>query len=155
MSYLANLTLIIASIVIVSFPVVAQENCDTPLARIAKVELDKAVAQHQGDACAGLRWGNVGIDKTKKLELLGFSLCESGLTVKTSIKIRARCASGGFIHVSIEDDLTAVMSADLATCSVDADIQGGKKIVQAGLALGNVRSKLQEEARKLVAPYCK
>lgn len=148
-------TAVVFSMIFYSLPAMSQENCDTPLGRIAKVELDKAVAQHQGDACAGLKWGGVGIDKTKKLALLGFSLCESGLTVKTIIKIRAQCASGGTIPLSIEDDLTATVSANLETCSVDADIQGGSKVVQAGLKLGDVNSKLREEARKLIAPYCK
>lgn len=132
---------------IASLPAAAQENCNTPLGRIAKVELDKAVAQHQGDACAGLKRGDIGIDKTKKLELLGFSLCETGLTVTTSIKIRAQCASGGFVPLTIEDDLTTVMSADLATCSVDADIQGGNRIVQLGLALGNVKKNFAKKLK--------
>lgn len=136
-------------------PVMSQENCDTPLGRIARKEADKAIERYKSEACAGLKWGGIGIDKTKKLELIEFRLCENGFEVNTSLKVRVECASGGAIPASIEDDLTAAAKADLNTCQVNADIQGGKNVVKAGLALAGARDKLRSEAHKQIVPYCK
>ena len=136
-------------------PVMSQENCDTPLGRIARKEVDKAIEQYKSEACAGLKWGGIGIDKTKKLELIEFRLCETGFLVNASLKVRVQCGSGGAIPASIEDDLTATAKADLNACQADADIQGGRDIVKAGLALTGARDKLRAEAKKQIVPYCK
>ncbi len=75
--------------------------------------------------------------------------------VNASLKVRVQCASGGDIPASIEDDLTATAKADLNACQADAEIQGGKNIVKAGLALAGARDKIRAEAQKQIAPYCK
>lgn len=144
-----------STLLITTYPVMSQESCDTPLGRIARKEADKAIERYKNEACAGLKWGGIGIDKTKKLELIEFRLCETGFLVNTSLKVRVQCASGGDIPASIEDDLTATAKADLNACQADADIQGGKNIVKAGLALAGARDKLRAEAQKQIAPYCK
>ena len=138
--------------------VMAEENCNTALTRIARKEAEKAIAQHQGDACSGLKKGPIGYDDTKELELRGFKLCENGPVVSASITVHVKCATGGgaFIHDSIEDNLTANASANLDTCQMmDANVSGGSTLVQLGLSLGNVSNKLREAGRKEIAPYCK
>jgi hypothetical protein len=138
-----------------AYPAMSQQNCDTPLGRIARREVDKAIERYKSEACAGLKWGGMGIDKTKKFELIEFRLCESGFLVNASLKVRLQCASGGVIPASIEDVLTATAKADLNACHVDADIEGGRNIVKAGLALSGARDKLRVDSQKQIVPYCR
>jgi hypothetical protein len=90
-----------------------QENCNTALTRIARKAAEKAVADHRDDACAGLKKGPFGIDKTKALELRAFSLCETGPIVAATITVHVRCATSdqALISADLEDDVTASASS--------------------------------------------
>jgi hypothetical protein len=103
----------------------AEENCNTALARIAKKAAEKAIADHRDNACAGLKKGPFGIDKTKALELRKFSLCETGPVVAASITVHVWCATSdkAVFPADLADDVTATASANLDTCRVlDVDI---------------------------------
>jgi hypothetical protein len=135
-----------------------QENCNTALTRIARRAADKAVVDHHEDACAGLKKGPFGIDKTKALELREFSLCETGPVVAASITVHLKCATSdqAMIHADLEDDLTATASANLDTCQVlDADVTAGKFASQAGIAIADLKEKLRQAAEKQIKDYCK
>ena len=124
-----------------------QENCNTALTRIAKREAEKAVADHRDDACAGLKNGPFGIDKTKALELRKFSLCENGPIVSAAITAHVWCATSdkALIAADLEDDVTATASANLDTCQVlDADVSAGKFASQAGIQIADLKTKLRE-----------
>ncbi|MDA9406504.1 hypothetical protein XH98_34165 [Bradyrhizobium sp. CCBAU 51745] len=134
-----------------------EENCNTALTRIAKKAAEKAVADHRDDACAGLKKGPFGIDKTKALELRSFSLCETGPVVAATITVHVRCATSdqALISADLEDDLTASVSANRDTCeALDADVSAGKFENQTGIQIANLKDKLRDAAAKQIKVYC-
>jgi hypothetical protein len=136
----------------------SQENCNTALTRIANRAVEKAIADHRNNACAGLKSGPIGIDKTEALELRNFRLCETGSIVAASITVRVRCATSdqAVIRASVEDDLTATASANLDTCQVlNAKLSAAVFIAKTGLQVADLDKKLGEAAQKEIAPYCK
>lgn len=145
-----------------SYDVIAQENCNTALTRIGRKAAEKAIIDHQHDACSGLKFKvlgtTIGIDKTKKLQLVNYKLCENRPIVNGTITVRVQCATSddALRPTSKEDDLTAVASANLDTCQIlQANITGGSNITQFGLDLGNVDKKFREEAQKKIAQFCR
>src|SRR5262249_14133414 len=87
-------------------------------------------------ACAGLKKGPFGIDKTKALELRKLSLCETGPVVVASITVHVWCATSdkAVIPADLADDITATVSANLDTCQVlDADVSPTTFIVETGI----------------------
>jgi hypothetical protein len=135
-----------------------QEKCNTALAWIARKAAEKAVADHRDDACAGLKKGPFGIDKTKTLELRAFSLCETGPIVAATITVHVRCATSddALISADLEDDVTASASANLDTCQmIDADVSAGKFANQTGIQIANLKDKLRDAAAKQIKDYCK
>jgi hypothetical protein len=135
-----------------------QENCNTALTRIAKKAAEKAIADHLDNACAGLKKGPFGVDKTKALELLKFSLCETGPVVAASITVHVKCATSdqAVFKTDLEDDVMATVSANLDTCQVlDADVSSKKFIVETGIKVADLKTKLREAAEKEMKAYCK
>jgi hypothetical protein len=134
-----------------------EENCNTALSRLAKKAAEKAVADHSDNACAGLKKGPLGIDKTKALELRNFSLCETGPVVAASITVHVKCATSdqAVFKAEVEDDATATVSANLDTCQVlDADVSSNKFVVETGIQLADLQTKLREAAEKEIKAYC-
>ena len=134
-----------------------QENCNTALTRIAKKAAAKAIADHHDDACAGLKKGPFGIDKTETLELLRFSLCETGPVVAASITVHIKCATSdqAVLKTGLEDDVTATASANLDTCQVlDTDVSSKKFIVETGIEIAGLQMKLREAAESEIKAYC-
>jgi hypothetical protein len=135
-----------------------QENCNTALTRIAKKAAEKAIADHLDDACAGLKKGPFAIDKTEALELLKFSLCETGPVVAASITVHIKCATSdqAVLRTDLEDDVTATASANLDTCQVlDADVSSDKFIVETGIEVADLKAKLRKGAEREIDAYCK
>jgi hypothetical protein len=133
-----------------------QENCNTALTRIARKAADKAIGDHQDNACTGLKKGPIAIDKTEALELLEFSLCENGPVVAASITVHIKCATSdqAVFQTDLEDKLTASVTANLDTCQVlDADISSEKPIGEAGIEVADLRTKLREAAEKEIKAY--
>jgi hypothetical protein len=136
----------------------AQENCNTALTRIAKKAAENAIADHRDNACAGLKKGPFGIDKTKTLELRKFSLCETGPIVAASITVHVWCATSdkAVLPADLADDITATASANLDTCQVlDADVSSKTFIVETGMQVVDLKKKLREAAEKEIKDYCK
>jgi hypothetical protein len=135
-----------------------QENCNTALTKIAKKAAQKAIADHRDDACAGLKKGPLGIDKTKALELREFSLCETGPVVRASVSVHIWCATSdkAFISADLSGDVAATASANLDTCQVlDADVSSTASIVEAGIQLADLKKKMREGLEKQIKDYCK
>lgn len=135
-----------------------QENCNTALTRIAKKAAEKAITDHHDDACAGLKKGPFGVDKTKALELLRFSLCETGPVVTGSITVHIKCTTSdqAVLSTDLEDDITAAASANLDTCQVlDADVSSNKFFVETGIEVADLQTKLREAAKSEIEAYCK
>lgn len=158
MTWYAHLSLVVLALIANAGIAEAQENCNTALTRIAKRAADKAIADHHDDACAGLKKGPFGIDKTKALDLLKFSLCENGPVVAASITVHMKCATSdqALFKTDIEDDVTATASANLDTCQIlDTDVSSGKFIVETGLQVADLKKKLSDAAEKEIKAYCK
>jgi hypothetical protein len=137
---------------------VGQDNCNTALTRIARKVAERAVIDHHDNACAGLKKGPFGIDKTKVLELEKFSLCETGPIVAASITVHVKCATSdqAVFKDDVEDDLTATASANLDTCQVlDADVTSEKFLVETGIKVADLKRQLREAAEREIKDYCK
>jgi hypothetical protein len=135
-----------------------QENCNNALTRIAKKAVESAIADHRDDACAGLKKGPFGIDKTKALEMLKFSLCENGPVVAASITVHVKCAASdqAVVKSDLEDDVMATLSANLDTCQIlDADVSSQKFIVETGIKVADLKTKLRDAAEKEIKTYCR
>jgi hypothetical protein len=136
----------------------AQQNCNTALTRIAKRAAEKAVADHRDDACAGLKKGPIGVDKTRALELRQFSLCETGPVVAASMTVYAKCATSdrAVFQTEFEVEVSATASANLDTCQVlNADVSSPDSLVDAGIKVADLKTKLREAAEKEIKAYCK
>jgi hypothetical protein len=136
----------------------AQENCNTALTRIAKKAAEKAIADHRDNACAGLKKGPFGIDKTRALELRKFSLCETGPVVVASITVHVWYATSdrAVLKADLEDDITATASANLDTCQVlNTDVSSKTFIVETGIRVAELEKKLRDAAEKEIKDYCK
>lgn len=154
-----SVLLVLVVLVMSDRPVHAQtqENCSTALTKIAKKAAEKAIADHRDDACAGLKKGPIGIDKTKALELREFSLCEIGPVVKASASVHVWCATSdqAFISADLSGDVSASASANLDTCRVlDADLSSTTSIVEAGIQLADLKKKMREGLEKQIKDYC-
>jgi len=154
-----NVLFIFAVLAVIDPPAHAQtqENCNTALTRIAKKAAEKAISDHRNDACAGLKKGPLGIDKTKGLELREFSLCETGPVVKASASVYIWCATSdqAFISADLSGDVAATASANLDTCQVlDADVSSTASIVDAGIQLADLKKKMREGLEKQIKDYC-
>lgn len=133
-----------------------QPNCST-LSRVAKTVIVKAVSDNRDKACAGLKKGPIGIDKTKKLELSNFKLCEDGPIVSAEISADIECGTSdaAFIYISVADTLTATASADLDSCRVlDTNVWAKGDLTNAGIKIADLNAKLKEAAEKEIKPYC-
>lgn len=136
----------------------AERNCDTALSRISKVAAQKAITDHQGDACDGLKQGAIGVDKTKKLELREFEVCEDGPVVTAQVTVDIKCGTSdaAVLPINVEDSVTASVSANLDTCVVEnANVEAKGAIAQLGISLADLNSKLKEATEKEIKPYCK
>lgn len=134
-----------------------QQNCNTALTKIAKKAAEKAIADHRDNACAGLKKGPIGIDKTKALELREFSLCETGPVVRASVSVHIWCATSdkAFISAELSGEVAATASANLDTCQVlDADVSSTASIVEAGIQLSDLKKKMREGIEKQIKDYC-
>lgn len=145
---------------LISVPANAEDSCNTALGRIGRKATDKAIVEHQNDACSGLKTTvlgvTLGLDDTKQLELRNYKLCEAGPIVTATLTVHVQCSTGSkaAVPVSISDDLTTTASANLDTCQIlDLKVTGGKEIVQAGLDLGKVSEKLRDGAQNQISPY--
>ena len=157
---MAHVLVVLMTLVLLAGAASAQEekNCNTGLTRIGKRAAEKAISDHRGDACAGLKKGSIGIDKTKALDLKEFSLCETGPVVSASMTVHVWCATSdkAFLPADISGDVTATASANLDTCEVlDADISSSAFVVDTGLRVADLKKKLREAAEKEIKSYCK
>jgi hypothetical protein len=90
--------------------------------------------------------------------LLKFSLCETGPIVAASITVHVKCATSdqAMIKTDLEDDVMATLSANLDTCQVlDADVSSKTFIVETGIQVSDLKTKLREAAEKEIKAYCK
>ncbi len=146
-------------IAILPFAAEAQtRDCDTALSRIARKAAEKALQEHRGDVCSGLRLGPIGIDKTKALELRAFELCERGPLVSASITVFAKCSTSeeAIIQTQFGDQVNAKADANLDTCQVlTAQLNGGKFVTEAVIKAGELERKAKEVLEREIRPYCK
>jgi hypothetical protein len=96
-----------------------QPNCNTALGHIANVIAKKPISDNKDKACSGLKKGLIGIDRTEKLVLSKFKLCEDGPVVSAEITLKIKCStsSAAFISASVEESINATASANLDSCS--------------------------------------
>src|SRR5262245_52333399 len=71
----------------------SEENCNSALSRLARGAAEKAIREHQNNACSGLKQGIFGVDKTKALLLREFRLCEDGPMVRATLTVYVECAT--------------------------------------------------------------
>jgi hypothetical protein len=146
---------------IISAVVVAhgEPSCNTALGHVAKAFAEKAVSDNKDKACSGLKKGPIGIDKTTKLELTKFKLCEDGPVVSAEIAVDIRCStsSAATFPTSLpEETITATASADLDSCRIlEADVSAPGALVEAGIEIADLKTKLKEAAEKEIKRYCK
>jgi hypothetical protein len=136
----------------------AEPNCDTALGRAAKARVSKAISDNKDQACNGLKKGPIGIDKTKKLELNSFKLCEDGSVVSAEITIDVSCGISrpALLSVSVDESLTATASADLDSCRViDADVSAAGRLGAMGIKWADLAKKFREAAEREIQAYCK
>jgi hypothetical protein len=132
-------------------------NCNTALGRFARAAAERAVIENRQTACKGFRHGSFAIDKTRALELRAFSLCENGAVVTVRIDVRIECATSdaAFIRTSVDDTLSAHVSANLETCKVFGEqVSGNGFLTNVGLDWANVAQDLKEAAEREIKPYC-
>lgn len=151
-----------ASVLSTPSPAQTNQNCNTGLTRIGRKAVERAVLEHQTDACSGLKTTKfgiaIGIDDTRQLSLRHYELCEIGSVVQAAVSVHLECATGrnAMLPIIISDDLTATASADFDTCEIiDLQVTGGRQLVQSGFALAGVNDKLRDEARKQISPFCR
>ncbi|MFA5947903.1 MAG: hypothetical protein WC806_02945 [Candidatus Gracilibacteria bacterium] len=150
--------LILGTIVSANVDAYGEPNCNTALGRVAKTLVTRAVSDNKDRACAGLKKGPIGIDRTKKLGLSDFKLCEDGPIVSAEVSADIECGTSdaAFIRVSVEDTLTATASADLDSCRVlDTKVSAKGELANVGIKIADLSAKLKEAAEKEIKPYCK
>lgn len=135
----------------------AESSCETNLGRIARKAVQKAISDHQDDACAPLKKGPLGIDKTKRLTLKSFELCENGPVVSASMSVDIECATSdrAMLRMSIAETVTASATANLENCAVSqAHIAVPQKYLQQGIDALDLDRKLLEAAQRETRPFC-
>ena len=139
-------------------PAAAAELCDTALSRIGRRALDDAIAKHRDNACAGLKLGPAGLDKTKALSVTSCQLCEHGPAIRGAVTVHIECTTSdqALVKLSVRDDLKAVASANLDTCEIgDVSVAAGTEAGRALLALLDVKKALRQGAKKEIKAFCK
>lgn len=136
----------------------AEQYCNTVFSGLVKTAAEEYIKNNKDTACAGLKQGPIGIDKTKKLELGDFRLCENGHIITAAIDVAIECTTSdkALFPLEVADKLHAEVTADLDHCVVSSTkVSGDTEPVKALIALTNTNQKFKEASEIEIQKYCK